>query len=98
MRFFLNGQEMEFVEGGYEYVFLKPYKRCVHDKVVRSNGELYIQLYDNGVQIRTLITKEEITTLINRDIAIDHVNRKIYILEKDSKIIRHDDGSVEILK
>lgn len=89
---------MEFVEGGYEYVFLKPYKRCVQDKVTRNNGELYIQLYDNGVQIRTLVTAEEITTLINRDIEIDHVNHKIYILEKDSRVIKREDGTVEVLE
>lgn len=97
MRVFLNGQEMEFVEGGYEYVFLKPYKHCVQDKVVKNNKELYIQYYDNGVRIRTLVTPEEITTLINRDIAVDHKNRKIYILEEGNQVIRHDDGTLEVI-
>lgn len=97
MRVFLNGQEMEFVEGGYEYVFLKPYKRCVQDKIAKNNQELYIQYYDNGVRIRTLVTPEEIATLINRDIAIDHINRKIYVLEDKNKVIRHDDGTIEVI-
>ena len=39
-----------------------------------------LQLYDNGVHIRTLVTAEEVTTLINRDVAVDEVNKKIYIL------------------
>lgn len=97
MRVFLNGEEMQFVEGGYEYVFMKPYKHHQHKVVKRENGELTLQLYDNGVQIRTLVTKNEVATLINRDVAIDTVNNKIYILEKDSKVKKNPDGSVEVL-
>ncbi|MGS0764699.1 hypothetical protein [Syntrophomonas curvata] len=97
LRVFLNGQEMQFAEGGYEYVFLKPYTRHRHEVIKRENGELTIQLYDNGVQIRTLVTREEAATLINRDIAIDTVNHKVYILESDTKVRKNPDGSVEIL-
>ncbi|MDD3271078.1 MAG: hypothetical protein PHR04_03125, partial [Syntrophomonadaceae bacterium] len=63
----------------------------------REHGELTIQLYDNGVQIRTLVTEDEVTTLINRDVAIDTVNNKVYILEEDSKVQKNPDGSVEVL-
>lgn len=97
MRVFLNGEEMQFAEGGYEYIFLKPYKRHQHEVIKRENGELTIQLYDNGVQIRTLVTEDEVATLINRDIAIDRINHKIYILEKDSEFKKNPDGSIEIL-
>jgi len=89
---------MQYVEGGYEYVFLKPYKRHQHEEIKRENGKLTIQLYDNGVQIRTLVTKDEVNTLINRDVAIDTVNNKIYILEKDSKVKKNPDGSVEVIQ
>jgi len=58
---------------------------------------LTIQVYDNGVQIRTLVTENEVNTLINRDVAIDTVNNKIYILEEDSKVQKNPDGSVEVL-
>ena len=82
MRVFLNGQEMFFAEGGYEYIFIKPYTRHQHEVIKREHGELTIQLYDNGVQIRTLVTEDEVSTLINRDVAIDTVNNKVYILER----------------
>jgi len=88
---------MQFAEGGYEYVFIKPYKRHQHEVIKRENGELTIQLYDNGVQIRTLVTQDEVATLINRDVAIDIVNHKVYILENDTKVQNNPDGSVEIL-
>lgn len=98
MRTFLNGKEMEFTEGGYEYVFVKPYTRHTQDVVTRQNGDkLYIQLYDNGVQIRTLMGKNEVNTLINRDVAVDTVNHKIYILEKDHRAEYGPDGSVKII-
>lgn len=96
MRVFLNGQELKFVEGGYKYVFLKPYKQHVEDTVERAGRTLHIQMYDNGVQIRTLATPSEITTLINREVAIDRLNNKIYILEEDSQVIRNDDGSISV--
>lgn len=98
MKVFINGQEIEFVDGGYKYVFLKPYQRHTSDTIKKSNGELTLQMYDNGVQIRTLVTKEEVATLINRDILIDRPNKKIYILEADSKAIQKEDGSVEIIE
>jgi hypothetical protein len=87
---------MNFVDGGYEYVFVKPYQRHQSETIKRDNGELHIQLYDNGVQIRTLVTKKEISTLINRDIEVDTKNNKVYILEADTKFTKHEDGSVEI--
>lgn len=97
MKVFINGQELQFVEGGYSYVFMKPYQHHQHEVIKKDNGELTIQLYDNGVQIRTLVTKDEVSTLVNRDIAVDTVNHKIYILEKDSKVKNNSDGSVEII-
>ena len=97
MRVFLNGQEMFFTEGGYEYIFMKPYTRHQHEVIKREHGEITIQLYDNGVQIRTLVTEDEVTTLINRDVAINTVNNKIYILEEDSKVRKSPDGSIEVL-
>ncbi len=97
MKVFLNGKEIEFTEGGYEYVFLKPYQRHNKETVKKDSGELTIQMYDNGVQIRTLVTKEEVATLVNRDVVIDRPNKKIYILESNSKVRQNEDGSVEIL-
>ncbi len=97
MKVFLNGKEIEFAEGGYEYVFLKPYQKHNKEIVKKENGELTIQLYDNGVQIRTLVTKEEVATLVNRDVVIDRPGKKIYILESNSKVKQNEDGSVEIL-
>lgn len=97
MRVFLNGKEMKFSEQGYDYVFLKPYNKHMHETIKKDHGELNIQLYDNGVQIRTLITETEISTLINREIAIDTVNNKVYILEADSKVNQNPDGSIEVL-
>lgn len=99
MKVTLNGKEMPFVEGGYRYVFLKPYRRFTEETLDKTNGDkVHIELYDNGVQIRTLISQEEVATLINRDIAVDSVNNKIYILEADSQIKQHPDGSIEVLK
>ncbi len=97
MKVFLNGEELEFAEGGYEYVFLKPYQRHNKETIKKANGELTIQMYDNGVQIRSLVTKEEVATLVNRDVMIDRPNKKIFILEPDSKVKQNEDGSVEIL-
>ncbi len=97
MKVFLNGKELQFADGGYEYVFLKPYKRHNKETIKKETGELTIQIYDNGVQIRTLVTKEEVATLVNRDVLIDRPNQKIYILEPDSKVKQNEDGSVEIL-
>ncbi|HCF71196.1 MAG TPA: hypothetical protein DER33_06375 [Syntrophomonas sp.] len=97
MRTFLNGKEMEFSEFGYEYVFIKPYQRHTQDMIKRENGDqLHLQLYDNGVQIRTLMGKDEINTLINRDIAVDEVNNKIYILEPGYQAEYNPDGSINI--
>jgi hypothetical protein len=97
LKVFLNGKEIEFAEGGYEYVFLKPYQKHHTETIKEGNRELTIQLYDNGVQIRTLVTKEEVATIINREVLIDRPNKKIYILEPDSQAIQKEDGSVEIV-
>lgn len=95
-RVILNGREMNFVEGGYQYIFMKPYDKHQHKVIKQDYGELTLQLYDNGVQIRTLVTPEEAATIVNRDIAIDYVNHKVYILEPDSKVKENDDGTVTI--
>lgn len=97
MRVFLNGREMSFVDGGYKYVFIKPYNKHGQEKIKKEHGELYLQIYDNGVQIRTLVTANEIATIINREVAIDTKNHLIYILEADTKYRTGDDGTVEIL-
>lgn len=96
MRVFLNGKEMPFAEGGYKYVFVKPYEKHGHRKIDREKGELHLQIYDNGVQIRTLVTPEEVSTLVNREVVIDKKNNLVYILEADTKYQINDDGSVEI--
>lgn len=96
MKVFLNGKELPFADGGYEFVFMKPYVRHQKETVKRDNGELTIQLYDNGVQIRTLVTREEVATLVNREVAVDEVNKKIFILEDGQKVHRKEDGSIEI--
>ncbi|HOQ08906.1 MAG TPA: hypothetical protein PLG09_02140 [Syntrophomonadaceae bacterium] len=98
MKVYLNGQEMKYKEGGYEYVFIKPYQKYIEDKVDRPQGQMILQMYDNGVQIRTLITRKEVNTIINRNVAVDEVNRKIYILEPDTQYIREEDGSVRIIE
>lgn len=59
---------------------------------------MHLELYDNGVQIRTLITKKEVATIINRDVAIDKLNKKVYILEESNEARFNDDGSVDIIK
>jgi len=97
LRVFLNGREMSFVDGGYKYVFIKPYNKHGQEKIKKEHGELYLQIYDNGVQIRTLVTANEIATIINREVAIDTKNHLIYILEADTKYRTDDDGTVEIL-
>jgi hypothetical protein len=97
MKAYLNGQEMKFQEGGYQYVFAKPYQKYVEDNVERPQGKMFLQMYDNGVQIRTLITDKEVNTIINRNVAIDEVNRKIYILEPDTQYVREDDGSIRLV-
>jgi len=90
---------MQFVEGGYQYVFMKPYQKFTEKTVDKDNGDkMHIELYDNGVQIRTLLTSQEVNTIINREVAIDTVNNKIYILEADSKVQKNEDGSVELIK
>jgi len=48
MKAYLNGQEMKFQEGGYQYVFVKPYKKYIEDTVKRPNGKMFLQMYDNG--------------------------------------------------
>ncbi|NLV20567.1 MAG: hypothetical protein GXY49_01030 [Syntrophomonadaceae bacterium] len=89
---------MQFVEGGYKYVFVKPYQKFTEKTVDKDNGDkMHFELYDNGVQIRTLITSQEVNTIINREVAVDTVNNKIYILEADSKIQKNEDGSVELI-
>ncbi|MEQ8199819.1 MAG: hypothetical protein ABRQ24_00195 [Syntrophomonadaceae bacterium] len=99
MKVFLNGQEMQFVEGGYKYVFLKPYQQYQEKTIDKENGDkMHLEFYDNGVQIRTLITKKEVATIINRNIAVDKLNNKVYILEDDNEARFNDDGSVDIIK
>jgi hypothetical protein len=79
-------------------VFMKPYQNFTEKTVNRDNGDrMHFELYDNGVQIRTLISSQEVNTIINREVAIDTVNNKIYILEEDSKVKKNEDGSVELL-
>ena len=97
LRVFLNGKEMPFVDGGYKYVFIKPYKKHGQERIKKAHGELLLQIYDNGVQIRTLATAKEVSTIINREVAIDTKNNCIYILEADTKYQINEDGSVEIL-
>ncbi|HEX3011543.1 MAG TPA: hypothetical protein VHQ70_05810 [Syntrophomonadaceae bacterium] len=98
MKAYLNGREMEYSKDGYEYVFMKPYNRYTQDMITRENGDkMHIQLYDNGVQIRTLMGQNEVSTLINRDIAVDERNHKVYILEPENKVEYCSDGSVNII-
>jgi hypothetical protein len=99
MKIFLNGNEMQFAEGGYKYVFMKPCQNFQEKTIDKENGDkMQIEFYDNGVQIRTLFTKTEVTTIINRDIAIDTLNHKIYILEEGNEARTNPDGSVDIIK
>ncbi|HRY12750.1 MAG TPA: hypothetical protein P5309_04160 [Syntrophomonadaceae bacterium] len=99
MKVFLNGQEMQFVEGGYKYVFMKPYQRFQEKTIDKDNGDkMHLEFYDNGVQIRTLVTKNEVATIINRNVAIDKLNHQIYILEEGNEARFNDDGSVDIIK
>ena len=60
--------------------------------------KMHIEFYDNGVQIRTLMTKSEVATIVNREIAIDTLNNKIYILEEGNEARTNPDGSVDIIK
>lgn len=96
MKVYLNGKEMQYKEGGYEYVFMKPYQRSQTEVVKKDYGQLTLQLYDNGVQIRTLATANEVSTLVNRDVAVDEVKKKIYILEPGNKVTTNPDGSLNI--
>lgn len=96
IKVYLNGKEMQFKEGGYKYVFMKPYRRSQSDVIKKDHGELTLQLYDNGVQIRTLATAKEVSTLINRDVAVDEVNNKIYILEPGNTVTENPDGSLTV--
>jgi len=99
MKVFLNGQEMQFVEGGYKCVFMKPFQHFQEKTIDKENGDkMHLEFYDNGVQIRTLITKQEVATIINRDVAIDKLNNKVYILEEGNEARFNDDGSVDIIK
>lgn len=96
IKVYLNGQEMQFKEGGYKFVFMKPYQRSQSEVIKKDHGELTLQLYDNGVQIRTLTTAKEVSTLINRDVAVDAVNQKVYILEPENSVTHNPDGSVTV--
>lgn len=99
MKVTLNGNEMQYAEGGYKYIFMKPCSDFTEKTVTKDNGDkMHIELYDNGVQIRTLITKQEVSTIINREVAIDTVNNKIYILEPENRFKKNEDGSVEIME
>jgi len=98
VKVFLNGNEMQFAEGGYKYVFMKPYKHFQEKTLDKENGDkMHIEFYDNGIQIRTLVTKEEVATIINREVAIDTLNNKIFILEEGNEARKMPDGSVEII-
>ena len=99
MKVFLNGVEMKFAEGGYKYVFMKPFKQFQEKTIDKPNGDkMHLEIYDNGVQIRTLVTKDEVATIINREVAIDTLNNQIFILEEDNEARSNPDGSVEIIK
>jgi len=98
VKIFLNGNEMKFAEGGYKYIFMKPCQSFTEKTVTKDNGDkMHLEIYDNGVQIRTLISSQEVNTIINREVAVDTVNNKIYILEPENKVKKNEDGSVEIL-
>lgn len=90
---------MQYTEGGYKYIFMKPYRNFQEKTINRENGAtMHIEFYDNGVQIRTLVTKEEVATIINRDIAVDTLNSKIYVLEEGNEYRANPDGSIDIIK
>lgn len=38
MQVYLNGKKMKFIDGGYEYVFLKPYQRHTQEEIPRPGG------------------------------------------------------------
>lgn len=99
MKVFLNGKEMQFVEGGYKYVFMKPCQHVQEKTVDLPNGnKMHFEIYDNGVQIRTLISKEEVATIVNRDVAVDTKNNQVYVLEEGNEYRTNPDGSVDIIK
>ncbi|MEA4925547.1 MAG: hypothetical protein VB084_09575 [Syntrophomonadaceae bacterium] len=98
MKTFINGKEIKFVEGGYKYIFMKPFGQFQEKTIEKENGDkMLLEFYDNGVQIRTLMTRQEVTTIVNREIAIDTVNNKIYILEEGNQAQFNPDGSVEVI-
>ena len=41
MKVYLNGQEMAFQEGGYQYVFVKPYQKHIEDTVERPQENAF---------------------------------------------------------
>lgn len=98
MKTYINGQEINFVEGGYRYIFMKPFGQFQEKTIKKENGDkMHLEFYDNGVQIRTLMTKSEVATIVNREIAIDTASNKIYILEEGNKAKLNPDGSVEVV-
>ncbi len=98
MKTFINGNEIKFIEGGYKYIFMKPFGQFQEKTIEKENGDkMLLEFYDNGVQIRTLMTKQEVATIVNREIAIDTVNNKIYILEEGNQAKFNPDGSVEVI-
>ena len=54
------------------------------ETIKEGNRELTIQLYDNGVQIRTLVTKE-VATIINREVLIDRPNKRYTYLNPTAR-------------
>lgn len=77
-------------------MFMKPYQYSQSDVIKKDYGQLTLQLYDNGVQIRTLATANEVATLINRDVAVDEVKNKVYILEPGNTVTVNEDGSLRV--
>jgi nucleotide-binding universal stress UspA family protein len=59
--------------------------------IKRAGGDpasLVIDLVENN---------KEYDLIINRNVAVDEVNKKIYILEPDTQYIREEDGTIRIL-
>lgn len=98
MAVYVNGVELNFVEHGYKFIFMKPYGSFKEQTMDQgAGGKLHIEFYDNGVQIRSRINGNDVTTVINRQIAIDKLNNKIYILEAVNEVKYNSDGSLEVL-
>ncbi|MFZ5898796.1 MAG: hypothetical protein ACOYU7_06485 [Bacillota bacterium] len=98
MSFIVNGNELP--EGmDWRISTQRPSSTEHKEMTIEQDGSVrQVVFYDDGTVVETILgTNGSVIMTINREVAIDHANGLITVLEAGAKVAYESDGSVRII-